>query len=204
MNIEYYESFEKELEAGLKKQATASVKKFVDSFKSREEIKNWVWSYLPNLEKNRHSCIRYEIFINLVYPILKEGFESNDYNSTLWLGKLIQNVYQTKGIFEELGSLVEMDFYRKCYEIDSSNSEGRTLLLESILNWLSHCEHEWPSGILYAMDGATLEQCELIRKETDFAFTLASTERDIAFIEQFLSKLSLYEERLNKSLKQDS
>ena len=40
MNIEYYESFEKELEAGLKKQATASVKKFVDSFKSREEVKN--------------------------------------------------------------------------------------------------------------------------------------------------------------------
>jgi len=201
MNIEYYESFEKELEAGLKKQATASVKKFVDSFKSREDINNWVWSYLPNLEKNHHSCIRYEIFINLVYPTLKQGFESNDYDSTLWLGKLVQNVYQTKGTFEELGSLTERDFYRKCYEIDSSNPEGKTLLLKSILNWFSHCEHEWPAGILYAMDGATNEQCEIIKNEIDFALTLVSFESDKAFIEQFRSKLRLYEERLNKSLK---
>ncbi|WP_028865661.1 hypothetical protein [Psychromonas aquimarina] len=200
MNIEYYESFERELEAGLKKQATNSIKKFVNSFKDNDEISTWVWSYLPNLEKNRHSCIRYEIFIELVYPILKEGFESNDYRSTLWLGKLIQNIYQTKGIFEELGSLVEMDFYRKCYEIDPSNSEGKELLLKSILYWLSHCEHEWPAGILYAMDGATLEQCKIIKKEADFALSIACNENDRYFVNLFLNKLNLYEERLNKQL----
>ncbi|MBQ4837099.1 hypothetical protein [Pseudoalteromonas luteoviolacea] len=51
MNIGYYEKFEKELEAGLKKQAAASVKLFVESFNGEEEVLNWVWSYLPNLEK---------------------------------------------------------------------------------------------------------------------------------------------------------
>ncbi|GMM67942.1 hypothetical protein MTsDn1_12370 [Alteromonas sp. MTD1] len=204
MNIEYYEIFEKELKAGLKKQAAVSVKKFVDSFRNHDEVTNWVWSYLPNLEKNRHNCIRHEIFIHLVYPTLKEGFEVDDYNSTLWLGKLIQNVYQTKGVFEELGSLVDMDFYRKCYEIDSLNPEGRALLLGSILNWLSHCEHEWPAGILYGMDSATAEQCKEIRKEAKFALSIADENKDGRFIMLFLEKLNQYEERLNKLNQSDS
>ena len=193
MNIEYFEKFEMELELGLKKKAAASVKQFVNSFENDDEIKSWVWSYLPKLEKNRHSCIRYEIFIDLVYPVLKKGFESRDYNSTLWLGKLVQNVYQTKGIFEELGSNVEMDFFRKCHEIDPNVEEGNELLLQSILSWLSHCVHEWPSGILYGMDGASIEQCKEIRSEANFVKLLSSKERELSFINDFLVKLTEYE-----------
>jgi hypothetical protein len=198
MKLEYYGNFENELEAGLKKQATASVKLFVDSFQGTDEIREWVWSYLPKLEKNRHSCIRHEIFVNLVYPTLKNGFELGDYDSTLWLGKLVQNVYQTKGVFEELGSLVEMDFYRKCHEIDSQNAEGKKLLLKSILNWLAHCEHEGPSGILYGMDGASIEQCADIKSEAQFALSLVSQESEKEFLVQFLDKLEHYENGLNQ------
>lgn len=204
MNIEHFEQFEIELERGLKKNATASVNEFVDSFENNEEIKTWVWSYLPNLEKNRHSCIRHEIFISLVYPVLKKGFEAGDYNSTLWLGKLIQNVYQTKGIFEELGSIVEMGFFRKCYDIAPNIEEGNELLLNSILSWLSHCEHEWPWGILYGNDGASLEECKDIRKEAIFAQSLSSEEKEASFIDQFLVKLTEYEQRLNNKLVVDA
>ena len=204
MIIEYYEKFEQELEAGLKKQATASVKLFVESFQGEEEVRDWVWSYLPKLEKNRHSRIRHEIFMSLVYPTLKRGFELGDYNSTLWLGKLVQNIYQTKGVFEEFGSLVEMDFYRKCHEIDPANNEGNKLLLCSILNWFSYCEHEWPSGILYGNDGATIEQCEEIRNEAKFALSLTAESSDKDFIEQFLQKLAQYKTRLNKSNQSDA
>jgi len=204
MNIEYFEKFETELELGLKKKAAASVRQFVDSFETYNEKKSWVWSYLPKLEKNRHSCIRYELFINLVYPILKKGFESGDYNSTLWLGKLVQNIYQTKGIFEELGSNVEMDFFRKCHEIDPNIEEGNELLLQSILSWLSHCVHEWPSGILYGMDGATIAQCQEIRSEANFAKYLANEERELSFIDDFLVKLAEYEAQLNEASKSGS
>ena len=116
----------------------------------------------------------------------------------------IQNVYQTKGIFEELGSNVEMDFYRKCHEIDPSMEEGNELLLQSILSWLSHCVHEWPSGILYGMDGASIAQCQEIRVEANFAKSLASKERELSFIDDFLVKLTEYELRLNKASKSDS
>jgi hypothetical protein len=69
MKIEYYENFEKELEAGLKKQAATSVRLFIDSFKGEDEIQEWVWSYLPKLEKNRHGCIRHELFISLITAV---------------------------------------------------------------------------------------------------------------------------------------
>ncbi|OUS27405.1 hypothetical protein A9Q99_15535 [Gammaproteobacteria bacterium 45_16_T64] len=198
MNIEHYENFEKSLNAGLKKEASKFVAFFVESFEGQDEIESWVWDYLPSLEKNRHSCIRHELFINLVYPTLKNGFESNDFRSTMWLGKLVQNVYQAQDVFEELGSLVEMDFYRKCYDIDPANSEGNKLLLNSIINWFSHCEHEWPFGILYGNDGATVDQCKDIRAEAEFASSLARNSNDKDFIVQFMDKLVQYEERLNK------
>lgn len=198
MKIEFYGRFEKELEAGLKKQAAASVKLFVDSFHGEDDIYSWVWSYLPKLEKNRHSRIRHELFIDLIYPTLRKGFRSGDYDSTLWLGKLIQNIYQARGVFEELDSLVEIDFFKKCHEIDPQRDEGNKLLLQSILRWLSYCDHEWPSGILYGMNGATIEQCVEIRKESKLALSLATKQSDIDFIGQFLDKLGQYENDLTK------
>ena len=198
MNIEHFQNFQDCLNKGLKKQASKYVSLFIESFEDKDEIESWVWEYLPNLETNGHACIRHELFMNLVYPILKSGYESNNYRSTLWLGRLIQNVYQTKGVFEELGSLVEMDFYRKCYDIDPNNSEGNKLLVNSILSWLSHCEHEWPSAILYGMDGASIEQCKEIRDEANFAASLSQNKNEKEFVEQFIGKLTQYEKSLNK------
>ncbi len=197
MNIEYYENYEKELNAGLKKQAKKSIALFIKSFKDEDEVRSWVWEYLPQLGGNTHGCIRHEIFVNLVYPVLKKGFDSNDYESTLWLGKLVQNIYQAKGVCEEFESLTEMDFYRKCHDIDPDNNEGKKLLLNHILGWLSQCEHEWPRGILYGMDGATIEQCKDIREEANFALSLTTKPSHKEFIKQFLDKLSQYEQRLN-------
>ena len=198
MNIEYFKKFEKELNAGLRKQAASSVRLFINSFKDEDEIRIWVWEYLPKLEKSRHCCIRHELFISLIYPTLKKGFEVRHYESTLWLGKLAQNIYKTKSVFEELGFLTEMAFYRKCYELDPTRSEGKELLLCCLLDWLSYCEHEWPAGILYGNDGATVEQCSEIRQEAEFVRSLTVDQNEQAFIVQFLIKLEQYERDLTR------
>ena len=91
-----------------------------------------------------------------------------------------------------------MDFYKKCYEIDPQNREGNKLLLNSIIRLLSHCEHEWPSGILYGMNGATVGQCAEIREHANFALSLTTEQSEKEFIEQFLDKLNQYEKRLDK------
>lgn len=198
MNIEHYTEFIEFEEKGLKRQASNSLRAFISSFENNEEINEWVWEYLPKLETNRHSRIRHEIFNELVYPILKSGYENNDFSSTLWLGKLAQNIYQAQKLHEELDWVTELGLYNKSHELDPSNDEARLLLLKAIVAWLEYSVHEWPSGILYGNDGATIEQCEEISTEAQRVLQLDKEYRYSEFIKQYVKKLSEYRTRLNK------
>ena len=200
MNNQYYQEFRDHEERGLKKQASASLRMFIKSFETKREKENWVWENLPSLVKNRHSRIRHEIFHELVYPILKAGYMNSDFASTIWLGKLVQNIYQAKELHEELGWVTELNLYEKAHEIDPSNTEARLLFLKAIVAWLEYSEHEWPSGILYGNDGASLEQCDEIEDEVQRVLRLDREHVHSEFIEQYLKKLSEYRARLNKAV----
>jgi len=199
MNIEYYQEFKVCEEKGLKKEALKSLQAFIASFQNEKEKEDWVWEYLPKLDTNRHSRIRHEIFYELVYPVLKSGYDDNDFLSTLWLGKLAQNIYQARQIHEELDWITEQGLYNKSHTINPENDEVRLLLLKAIVNGLEYSEHEWPSGILYGNDGATIEQCEEISTEVQRAIQLDREHAYTEFIEQYAKKLGEYRVRLNNS-----
>ncbi len=198
MNIDHYHKFLSHQELGLKKKASESVRCFVDSFESEDQIESWVWSHLPELGENRSSRVRHEIFHELVYPVLKSGYLADDFNSTLWLGKLIQNIYQTPKLHEELSWVSEMELLRKCNTIEPEDNEARLLLLGCIVRWLEYTEHEWPSGILYGNDGANEEQCIDIRNEVELVLRLDKEHKHSEFIKQYMKKLSQYQAGLNK------
>ena len=196
MNIEHYQEFRELEEKGLKKQASKALRDFISSFENGKEKEGWVWEYLPKLQANKHLRIRHEIFHELVYPTLKAGYEKSDFDSTLWLGKLAQNIYQAQQLHEELDWVSEFDLYKKCYEIDPRNDEVRLLLLKTIVSWLEYSEHEWPSGILYGNDGATIEQCDEISAEVQLVLKLDKEHIHSEFINQYVKKLSEYRTRL--------
>lgn len=198
MNIEHYKEFREYEEKGLKKQASKSLRAFISSFETEKEIEGWVWDYLPDLETNRHSRIRHEIFHELVYPVIRSGYENGDFSSTLWLGKLAQNIYQAQQLHEELGWVTELSLYNKSHEINPENDEARLLLLKAIVSWLEYSEHEWPSGILYGNDGATIEQCDEISSEVQRVLKLDKEHAHSEFVKQYIKKLSEYRARLNK------
>ncbi len=72
MNIEYYKDFLQFQDKGLKKQASKSVRAFISSFKNEDDRSSWVWSNLQKLETNCQTRIRYELFNELIYPVLKD------------------------------------------------------------------------------------------------------------------------------------
>ena len=127
MNIEHYLKFKECEEKGLKKEASKSIRAFISSFDGKDEIDNWVWEYLPGLSTNRSSRIRHEIFHELVLPVLKAGYKYGDFSCTLWLGKLIQNIYQSRKTHEDLGWITEIELYNKCHKLDPGNEEARLL-----------------------------------------------------------------------------
>lgn len=198
MDINHYQDFKELGEKGLRKQASKSLRAFISSFNNKKEIEEWVWDYLPKLEANRHLRIRHEIFHELVYPILRLGYEKKDFSSTLWLGKLSQNIYCSRKLHEELDWVTEFDLYNKSYEINPENNEARLLLLQSIISWLKYSEHEWPSGILYGHNGATIEECDEIDTDVQKVLQLDKECKYSEFIKQYVEKLSEYRDRLNK------
>lgn len=198
MNIEHYREFKDCEEKGLKKEASKSIRAFISSFDEKDEIEKWVWDYLPELKTNRSSRIRHEIFHELIFPVLKAGYLKGDFSCTLWLGKLIQNIYQTQKLDEELGGVTELGLFNKCHDLDPENEEARLLLLNSIVSWLEYSEHEWPAGILYGNNGATLEQCADINIEVERVLKLDKEHKYSEFIKQYIKKLTEYRARINK------
>ena len=200
MNIEHYQNFKVFEDKGLKKEAAESIRSFISSFENEEEIDGWVWENISNLSINRSARIRHEIFHQLVFPILKTGYLNKDFNCTLWLGKLIQNIYQYPKAHEELGWVTEIELFKKCHELNPENDEARKLLLSRIVSWLEYTEHEWPSGILYGNNGATLEQCSDIASEIELILSLDEEHKYNEFIKQYSKKLAQYKARLNKAI----
>jgi len=198
MNIEHFTKYLEFQDKGLKKQATKEIRLFIDSFSNENEKYEWVWGWLPKLEANRHSRIRHELFQEVIFPVLRKGYLESDFRSTLWLAKLIQNIYQNTKVHEELDWITNTSLLEKSHKLAPENDEARLLYLESIVSWLGYCIHEWPSGILSGNDGANLEQCQFMRKETEVVSSLDKEMIHQDFINDFLDKLCEYEARLNK------
>lgn len=196
MNIEHYTKFLNLQEKGLKKLATKELRAFIDSFSDQDEKSEWVWSWLPKLKKNRHSRIRHELFSELIFPVLKNGYFENDFRSTLWLVKLNQNISQNHKADEELGWITNLDLLSKCHQLDPANDEARVLYIEAIVSQLAYYIHEWPSAVLYGNDGANLEQCEVLRADISLLSSLDQEKVCQNFINDFLEKLSEYEARI--------
>ena len=74
--------------------------------------------------------------------------------------------------------------------------EGRLVRLNAAIDWLRFCVHEWPAGIPYGMDGATLAECGEIRSEVAVAGQIDVDKCSADFLDGFEEKLSAYEEQL--------
>ncbi len=111
------------------------------------------------------------------------------------MGKLIGSVDRITTLGKRLDWIGARALFGKCYAHKPENNEVRLLLLKKIVSWLEFCQHEWPSGILYGMNGATLEQCQEIEHEVIFAKSLDREHRYAEFFVQFTEKLLEYKAR---------
>lgn len=200
MDSKCYEEFLKYHKMGLRKKASQAIHSFISSFKNKEEVHRWVWSYLQNLESNVEQSfpMRYEIFRDLIFPILKEGYLKDNFECTFWLVKFIQSLYSSTFLHKELNYVSEHQLLRKCYELKPENQKVKKLLLKNIITDLQYSLHEWPSGILYGTNGANLEQCKEIRDSIIFAKVLDMRNEYRLFLEDFCNKLSQYESKLKE------
>ena len=193
MNLADYEQF-KEFEArGLKRHAKEAVQKFVDSFDNDHEREAWVRGYLEG-EKPQFR-VRHEIFERLVFPVLLTKYRKHDMWATLWLAKLIQNLYSAQFLHKAIEYKTENQLLRDCLTWSPANQEVREALLRSQIRQFDFYEHEYPSAILYGIDGATLEDCGVLCLELELARGLDDRGKYTIYLDSFEEKLDEYQAR---------
>ena len=196
MDKKLFDRFESLQNQGLKKDAKAALRDFIRSFKNKAEKRAWSKNYLE--QRTSNGPIRHELYAEIIYPVLAEGCGREDVWSMLWLARTSANLDGGYSTFAKDLERPSNGFLRRCYELEPESDEIRQELLMQILNYFAHCAHEWPSGILYGMDGATLEQCAELTEDIDLARTLDTSNKHEAFLADFQAKLDKWITRLTR------
>ena len=192
MNAELYQKFITLKETGKKSEAKAVLAEFIASFKTEEQKRKWTWEFLECGEYGHK--IRHEIYAELIFPVLLEGYRRNDAHSLHWLAKTAQNLYANSALRSQVDNKGEYQFLQEAHKLAPSE-ENRNALLRWHLKWFGYCEHEYPAGILYGIDGATLAECEEILQGIEFVRTLDNGTH-AQYLHEFEAKVCEYRQRL--------
>jgi hypothetical protein len=194
MNSALYEGYSARLAEGRRKDAGLMLDAFLRSFNSAEEREQWTRTFLRT--HTYGARIRHEIYAELIFPVLLVGSKRNDAWSLYWLAGTCQNLYAARGLHEQVKFKDKTNLLKEAYAIDRNSSEVCEALLKSLLDYFRHASHEWPAGILWGNDGATLDQCNEVMSEVTLARELDSECAYALPIDEFESKLKRYQERL--------
>jgi hypothetical protein len=194
MNSALYEDYWALLAAGRRQEARLSLDAFIQSFRTFEERERWTREFLKAHAYGER--IRHEIYAELIFPVLLIGSRREDAWSLYWLAGTSQNLYRASSLHEQVGFKQEVGFLKEAYAVDSNFSEVRKRLLESLRSRFLYAAHEWPAGILWGHDSATLDQCDELMSMATLARELDREGTCALSIGEFESKVKQYKERL--------
>ncbi len=105
--------------------------------------------------------LNHHLWTGIVLPYLQEEVPHNP-AAVKCLIQTIQNLYSSKEAHSNFdwvteGELLEC-YLRMCPEDEWAISKA----IEQRSRWLAYTIHEWPLGVLYGNNGATIEQCNEI------------------------------------------
>jgi hypothetical protein len=194
MNSALYEGYLALLAEGRRKDAGSMLDAFLRSFNSSEEREQWTRTFLKT--HTYGARVRYEIYAELIFPVLLAGSKRNDAWSLYWLAGTCQNLYSAHRLYELIKFKRKTDLLKDAYAINRTSSEVCEALLKSLLDDFDYASHEWPAAILWSPERATPDQYTEIMSEVALAREL---DRECAYalsIDEFESKVKQYKERL--------
>jgi hypothetical protein len=196
MDIHYFERFKKALELGKRAEAAAALKPFIESFSSFDEKADWTKGYLAS-EPIGHK-VRHEVYENVIFPVLLEGYRRSDPWSLRWLARTVQNLYQCDHLWMQIDRKTDYALLKELVELCPDDDGARNDLLSRQIEGFHYSVHEWPAGILYGRDGATIEECIEILEEVAYARSLDRGFLHERFLNDFEAKVHEYQQRLTR------
>ncbi|MDD2815888.1 MAG: hypothetical protein PHP00_09140 [Thiotrichaceae bacterium] len=197
MNIKHFEDFQKLLALGKRAEASDALKLFIESFSSSDDKLIWTKHYLKHAA-TAHK-IHYQLYEHVIFPVLLDGYQRNDPWSLRWLVRTITNLYQAKKLWQHIDFKNDYMLLEQLLVLYPNDEQIKAELLSKKIKWFDYSVHEWPLGILYGANGATLNECYEIIEDIKIARNLDSKNTYESFIKEFEDKLLEYMERLKQS-----
>ena len=192
MNIGYFNEYLKYEQMGLKSKTKECLKDFINSFENYKEKELWTIEYLPKLEFNENSRIRNELYEEIIFPVLLEGYNNKNIKLTIWMVKLIQNLYQNNKLWKKINYIGKLDLIMELYKLEPGNNEIIDLYLEIIIEKISFRIHEWPEGILIGNTFAEKEECKKLLEEIPLLNKLDRNKKYNKFIMEYENIINEY------------
>ena len=148
------------------------------------------------MDINNHLRLRNELFEEIIFPVLINGYNNKNVKLMIWLVILSQNYYQNERIWERMNYKTDYQIIKECYEIEPGNNEVIELYLKLEIEKINFSVHEWPYGILYGMNFATKEECKLLLEKTEFVKGLDRKKKYIDYISDYENKILEYMEEI--------
>ncbi|MCA9200807.1 MAG: hypothetical protein KDA87_24885 [Planctomycetales bacterium] len=139
--------------------------------------------------------IDFMIWNGVVLPVLAEGLESNP-RAVRGMIRTIQNLYSSKSDWEALGYVTEEQLTARLLKLCPGDVWAQDKRIEQLRDWLSYTIHEWPSGVLYGTDGASIEKCAEILDAVEELQSLDSAGNHAELCDDVRQKTIQYRSRL--------
>lgn len=163
-----YDEYVSAHKMGIRERTNELAKKVVLEW---EKSKSNELAYQIVREKIGHR-VNHILFSGIVFPVIQFGIQRDEINAIRMAIECIQNIYSDKRLWKELGNVTEISLLHKYLELMPNDQWAKMKYLDAMAEWFRYCKHEWPSGILYGHDGATIEECGIILKSIDEARTV--------------------------------
>ena len=102
------------------------------------------------VDVGRDDLLRQPLLTELIFPQLRLARDARRPLAAKRIAKLRDRIVGLRGGLKSLGleALRIDDLLREAIEVDPSDAEARTLLIEDLRYWLDYYVHEVPSGVL--------------------------------------------------------
>jgi hypothetical protein len=131
------------------------------------QYEDWVYELSTKVVDGNDSFpVRMPLFEKVLFPVLFEGYKLKKPGCARWLAGFHQLIYKSKKAKEALGDEFTLPYLlEKALVHDPKDDLAREKLARSIASRLEYAIHEVPWGVLWDINGANIEQCELLKNE---------------------------------------
>ncbi|WP_224369820.1 hypothetical protein [Hyalangium versicolor] len=113
--------------------------------------------------------MRYPLLRDLICPVLLRRYSRRDANAARWFAWLMNRYSGATRLWASLPPEAQspLAMLRKADEWNPGDVRVMAPLVEHLAGWFHHAMHELPMGVLYGMNGASIEQCGEMLEELE-------------------------------------